>query len=116
MSRSAWRGSATRSPISGASAGTASARRSTDDFEAKFSLTPLIYGTLKGTFYALLIAVPMALLGAVYVSEFMHPAIKAYVDYYLAEGTISTALETVPYVNLPADQLAASRTAWDAAK
>ena len=51
----------------------------TDDFEAKFSLTPLIYGTLKGTFYALLFAVPMALLGAVYVSEFMHPTVKAYV-------------------------------------
>jgi len=51
----------------------------TDDFEAKFSLTPLIYGTLKGTFYALLIAVPMALLAALYVSEFMHPDLKAYV-------------------------------------
>jgi phosphate transport system permease protein len=51
----------------------------TDDFEAKFSLTPLIYGTLKGTFYALLIAVPLALLAAVYVSEFMHPDLKAYV-------------------------------------
>jgi phosphate transport system permease protein len=51
----------------------------TDDFEAKFSLTPLIYGTLKGTFYALLIAVPLALLAALYVSEFMHPDLKAYV-------------------------------------
>ena len=51
----------------------------TDDFEAKFSLTPLIYGTLKGTFYALVFAVPMALLAAVYVSEFMHPTVKAYV-------------------------------------
>jgi phosphate transport system permease protein len=51
----------------------------TDDFEAKLSLTPLIYGTLKGTFYALLFAVPLALLAAVYVSEFMHPSIKAYV-------------------------------------
>jgi phosphate transport system permease protein len=51
----------------------------TDDFEAKLSLTPLIFGTLKGTFYALLIAVPLALLGAVYVSEFMHPNLKAYV-------------------------------------
>ncbi|MBI2200188.1 MAG: hypothetical protein HYU42_16575, partial [Candidatus Rokubacteria bacterium] len=30
----------------------------TDDFEAKLSLTPLIYGTLKGTVYALLFAVP----------------------------------------------------------
>jgi phosphate transport system permease protein len=51
----------------------------TDDFEAKFSLTPLIYGTLKGTFYALVFAVPMALLAAVYVSDFMHPSVKAYV-------------------------------------
>jgi len=51
----------------------------TDDFEAKFSLTPLLYGTLKGTFYALLFAVPLALLAAVYVSEFMHPTVKAYV-------------------------------------
>jgi phosphate transport system permease protein len=51
----------------------------TDDFEAKFSLTPLLYGTLKGTFYALLIAVPLALLAALYASEFMHPSVKAYV-------------------------------------
>ena len=51
----------------------------TDDFEAKFSLTPLIYGTLKGTFYALLFAVPLALLAALYVSEFMHPAVRSYV-------------------------------------
>ena len=51
----------------------------TDDFEAKFSLTPLIFGTIKGTVYALLIAVPLALLGALYVSEFMHPTVKGYV-------------------------------------
>ncbi len=51
----------------------------TDDFEAKFSLTPLIYGSLKGTFYALLFALPLALLGALYVSQFMHPTLKAYV-------------------------------------
>ncbi|OGW62079.1 MAG: ABC transporter permease [Nitrospirae bacterium RBG_16_64_22] len=51
----------------------------TDDFEAKLSLTPLIYGTLKGTFYALLFAVPLALLGALYTSQFMHPAIKGTV-------------------------------------
>ncbi|MBI1864322.1 MAG: ABC transporter permease subunit, partial [Nitrospirae bacterium] len=51
----------------------------TDDFEPKLSLTPLIYGTLKGTFYALLFAVPLALLGALYTSQFMHPAIKGTV-------------------------------------
>jgi len=51
----------------------------TDDFEAKFSLTPLIYGTLKGTFYALLFAVPVALLGALYAAQFMHPTLKGIV-------------------------------------
>ena len=45
-----------------------------------------------------------------------NPAIKAYVDYYLADGTISTALETVPYVNLPADKLAASVTTWQSSQ
>jgi phosphate transport system permease protein len=51
----------------------------TDDFEAKFSLTPLIYGTLKGTFYALVFAVPLALLSALYASQFMHPTLKGMV-------------------------------------
>ena len=51
----------------------------TDDFESKFSLTPLIFGTLKGTFYALLVAVPIALLGALYASQFMHPTLKGLV-------------------------------------
>ena len=51
----------------------------TDDFESKFSLIPLIYGTLKGTFYALLLAVPVALLAALYASQFMHPVLKGYV-------------------------------------
>jgi phosphate transport system permease protein len=50
-----------------------------DDFEEKFSLVPLIFGTLKGTFYALLIAVPISLLGALYASQFMHPTLKGIV-------------------------------------
>jgi phosphate transport system permease protein len=58
----------------------------TDDFEAKLSLTPLIYGTLKGTFYALLIAVPLALLAALYVSQFMHPSLK---------GTVKPVIEVM---------------------
>jgi phosphate transport system substrate-binding protein len=45
-----------------------------------------------------------------------NPAVVAYVDYYLAEGTISSVLESVPYVHLPADVLTESRSAWDAAK
>jgi len=51
----------------------------TDDFEAKFSLVPLIFGTIKGTFYALLFAIPLATMGALYTSQFMHPTIKAKV-------------------------------------
>jgi ABC-type phosphate transport system substrate-binding protein len=45
-----------------------------------------------------------------------NPAVTAYVDYYLAEGTISTVLETVPYVNLAPDALAETQAAWTAAR
>jgi phosphate transport system permease protein len=48
----------------------------TDDFEPKLSLTPLAYGTLKGTAYALIFAIPLAILGALCVSQFMHPSIR----------------------------------------
>ncbi len=48
-----------------------------DDFEAKFGLTPLIFGTLKGTIYAMLLAVPLAVLGAIYTAMFMHPDLRA---------------------------------------
>ncbi len=42
------------------------------------------------------------------------PAVAAYIDFYLADGTISTVLESVPYVNLPAETLAETRATWDA--
>jgi phosphate transport system permease protein len=48
----------------------------TDDFEAKFGLTPLLFGTFKGTLYAMLLAVPIAVLGAIYTSMFMHPDLR----------------------------------------
>ncbi|HEX9653154.1 MAG TPA: ABC transporter permease subunit, partial [bacterium] len=51
----------------------------TDDFEPKLSLVPLIYGSLKGTFYALIIAIPVAILGAIYTSQFMHPSLRNYI-------------------------------------
>ncbi|HYE04279.1 MAG TPA: ABC transporter permease subunit [Planctomycetota bacterium] len=51
----------------------------TDDSEPKLSLVPIIFGTLKGTFYALLFAVPIALLGAMYTAEFMSPRLKQVV-------------------------------------
>ena len=37
-------------------------------------------------------------------------------SYYLADGTISSVLETVPYVNLTPEALTESRAAWDASK
>lgn len=43
-----------------------------------------------------------------------NPAITAYIDYYMADGTIATALETVPYVNLAPDALAEQQAAWTA--
>ncbi len=49
-----------------------------DDFEPKLSLTPLLVGTLKGTFYSLLLAIPLGVLGAMYTSQFMHPTYKRY--------------------------------------
>ena len=49
----------------------------TDDFEPKLSLVPLILGTLKATFYSMLFAVPIALLGAVYTSEFLDRRFRA---------------------------------------
>ncbi|HEY6546413.1 MAG TPA: hypothetical protein VI589_00850, partial [Vicinamibacteria bacterium] len=51
----------------------------TDDFETKFSLVPLMFGTIKGTFYALIFAIPLAVMGALYTSQFMHPKVKARV-------------------------------------
>ena len=47
-----------------------------EDFEPKYSLVPLMFGTLKGTFYAMLFAVPLALFGAMYVSYFTTPGFR----------------------------------------
>lgn len=51
----------------------------TDSFEEKFSLVPLIFGTIKATVYSLLFAVPIALLAAIYTSEFVQPRVRAVV-------------------------------------
>lgn len=52
---------------------------SSDDFEPKLSLTPLVFGTLKAAFYAMLIAIPLALLGAIYTAYFMAPRSRGFV-------------------------------------
>ena len=51
----------------------------TDDFEPKYSVVPLIFGTLKGTLYALIFAVPIAIAAAFYTSMFAHRSIRAVV-------------------------------------
>ncbi len=47
-----------------------------DDFEIKLSLVPLVFGTLKGTFFAMLFSIPLGILGAMFVSQFLHPGIR----------------------------------------
>ena len=50
-----------------------------NDFEPKYSLTPLVFGTLKAAFYAMLVAMPLALMGAIYTAYFMAPQMRQYV-------------------------------------
>jgi phosphate transport system permease protein len=47
-----------------------------NDYESKFSMTPLVFGTLKAAFYAMLFAMPIAIGGAVYTAFFMAPALR----------------------------------------
>ena len=47
-----------------------------NDFEPKYSFTPLAFGTLKAAFYAMLIATPLAICGAIYTAYFMSTAIR----------------------------------------
>jgi phosphate transport system permease protein len=49
------------------------------DFEPKYSLTPLVFGTLKAAFYAMLVAMPLALMGALYTAYFMTSKMRQYV-------------------------------------
>ena len=62
------------------------------DFEPKFSLTPLVFGTIKAAFYALFFAIPLAICGAIYTAYFMHPRMRAVVKPSIE---IMAALPTV---------------------
>ncbi|CAM4004184.1 ABC transporter permease subunit [Vibrio neonatus] len=42
-----------------------------EDVEPKFSLIPLVFGTLKAALYAMFFSIPIAVLGAVYTAYFM---------------------------------------------
>ena len=45
--------------------------------EPKFGMMPLIFGTLKATAYSMLFGVPLAIMAAIYTSEFLHPRAKS---------------------------------------
>lgn len=63
-----------------------------DDFEPKYSLTPLAFGTLKAAFYAMLLALPLAIGGAVYTAYFMSASMRTVVKPVIE---IMEALPTV---------------------
>lgn len=50
-----------------------------NDFEPKLSLTPLTFGTLKAAFYAMLFAIPLSIMGAVFTAYFMAPKMRQLV-------------------------------------
>ncbi|WP_370277501.1 ABC transporter permease subunit [Pontibacterium sp.] len=65
---------------------------STNDFEPKYSLMPLAFGTLKAAFYAMLLATPLAICGAIYTAYFMVPALRRKVKPFIE---LMEALPTV---------------------
>jgi len=50
-----------------------------DSYQAKFSLVPMVIGTLKAAVLALLFATPLALAAAMYTAWFMSPALRRWV-------------------------------------
>ncbi|RDE18359.1 ABC transporter permease subunit [Motiliproteus coralliicola] len=65
---------------------------SNDDFEPKYSLAPLSFGTLKAAFYAMLLATPLAICGAIYTAYFMAPAMRTKIKPFIE---LMEALPTV---------------------
>ncbi|WP_127471268.1 ABC transporter permease subunit [Thiomicrorhabdus aquaedulcis] len=49
------------------------------DFEPKFSLTPLTFGTLKAALYSMLFAVPIAVLAAIFTAFFMDKQTRQWI-------------------------------------
>ncbi len=64
----------------------------TNDFEPKYSLMPLAFGTLKAAFYAMLVATPLAICGAIYTAYFMAPGLRRKIKPFIE---LMEALPTV---------------------
>jgi len=52
---------------------------SSNDFEPKLSLMPITFGTLKAAFYAMMIAIPLSIMGAIFTAQFMSPQMRRVV-------------------------------------
>jgi len=50
-----------------------------NDFEPKLSLIPISFGTLKAAFYAMLLAIPLSIMGAIFTAHFMSPSMRQMV-------------------------------------
>ncbi|MFH5802499.1 ABC transporter permease subunit [Alienimonas sp. DA493] len=48
-------------------------------FEPKYGMWPLIFGTLKATFYSMLFAAPLGILAAIYTGEYLSKPVRAKV-------------------------------------
>jgi phosphate transport system permease protein len=48
-----------------------------DAFEPKYGLWPLVFGSIKATVYSMMFGAPLALLAAIFTSEFLNPRTKA---------------------------------------
>lgn len=55
------------------------ASSASDSFEAKMSFVPLSLGTLKAAFFAILFAIPLGVMGAIYTAYFMTPKLRGMV-------------------------------------
>lgn len=66
----------------------------TDEFEAKLGMWPLVYGTLKATLYSMLFGAPLALLAAIFTSEFLARSLRARVK------TVMELMASLPSVVL----------------
>jgi len=79
---------------------------STNEFEPKFSLMPLSFGTIKAALYAMIFAVPIAIFGAMFTAQFMAPkmrqAVKPAIEIMEALPTVIlgflAGLWLAPYV------------------
>lgn len=63
-----------------------------DQWQAKYSLVPLLMGSIKAAFLAILVAIPLALGSAIYTAYYAGPKLRRYIKPYIE------VLEAIPSV------------------